>query len=130
MEASLVLLPGDGIGPEVVAEAERVLAAVAKKFAHKFHTQKLPMGGNAIDSHGDPLPEETLAACRQSAAILLGAVAGQHCSTPTIMALTNAAGNGTPVIGYTITYAISNVLLPLLGPIAVAMAGALASAPP
>ncbi|MFJ4289171.1 aspartate-alanine antiporter [Cupriavidus sp. NPDC089707] len=58
--------------------------------------------------------------------ILLGAVAGQHCSTPTIMALTNTAGNGTPVIGYTITYAISNVLLPLLGPIAVAMAGALA----
>jgi putative transport protein len=61
--------------------------------------------------------------------ILLGAVAGQHCSTPTIMALTNAAGNGTPVIGYTITYAISNVLLPLLGPIAVAMAGALATVP-
>lgn len=58
--------------------------------------------------------------------ILLGAVAGQHCSTPTIMALTNAAGNGTPVIGYTITYAISNVLLPLLGPIAVAMASAMA----
>jgi len=61
--------------------------------------------------------------------ILLGAVAGQHCSTPTIMALTNAAGNSTPVIGYTITYAISNVLLPLLGPIAVAMASALATAP-
>jgi len=61
--------------------------------------------------------------------ILLGAVAGQHCSTPTIMALTNAAGNSTPVIGYTITYAISNVLLPLLGPIAVAMASALASSP-
>ena len=58
--------------------------------------------------------------------ILLGAVAGQHCSTPTIMALTTAAGNGTPVIGYTITYAISNVLLPLLGPISVATAGALA----
>ncbi|CAG9176078.1 Aspartate/alanine antiporter [Cupriavidus laharis] len=58
--------------------------------------------------------------------ILLGAVAGQHCSTPTIMALTSAAGNGTPVIGYTITYAISNVLLPLLGPVSVAMAGALA----
>lgn len=59
--------------------------------------------------------------------ILLGAVAGQHCSTPTIMALTNAAGNGTPVIGYTITYAISNVLLPLLGPIAVTMAAAIAA---
>lgn len=59
--------------------------------------------------------------------ILLGAVAGQHCSTPTIMALTNAAGNGTPVIGYTITYAISNVLLPLLGPIAVTMAASIAA---
>lgn len=61
--------------------------------------------------------------------ILLGAVAGQHCSTPTIMALTNAAGNGTPVIGYTITYAISNVLLPLLGPIAVAMTSVLGAPP-
>ncbi len=58
--------------------------------------------------------------------ILLGAVAGQQCSTPAITALASAAGNSTPVIGYTITYAISNVLLPLLGPIAVAMAGALA----
>ena len=60
------------------------------------------------------------------APILLGAVAGQQCSTPAIMALTNAAGNSTPVIGYTITYAISNVLLPLMGPIAVGVAGALA----
>ncbi|MGO4331689.1 MULTISPECIES: aspartate-alanine antiporter [unclassified Cupriavidus] len=60
------------------------------------------------------------------APILLGAVAGQQCSTPAIMALTSAAGNSTPVIGYTITYAISNVLLPLMGPIAVAVAGSLA----
>jgi 3-isopropylmalate dehydrogenase len=82
VEASLVLLPGDGIGPEVVAEAERVLAAVETKFAHKFHTRRCPMGGNAIDSHGDPLPEETLTACRESAAILLGAVGGPKWDDP------------------------------------------------
>jgi AspT/YidE/YbjL antiporter-like protein len=58
--------------------------------------------------------------------ILLGAIAGQHCSTPALVAVTGVAGNSTPVIGYTITYAISNVLLPLLGPISVAVAGALA----
>jgi AspT/YidE/YbjL antiporter-like protein len=58
--------------------------------------------------------------------ILLGAVAGQHCSTPALVAVAGVAGNSTPVIGYTITYAISNVLLPLLGPITVAVAGALA----
>jgi 3-isopropylmalate dehydrogenase len=82
VEASLVLLPGDGIGPEVVAEAERVLAAIAGRFGHKFHTHRLPMGGNAIDSHGDPLPEETLVACRKSAAILLGAVGGPKWDDP------------------------------------------------
>ncbi len=54
--------------------------------------------------------------------ILLGAIAGQHCSTPTISALVSRAGNSIPVIGYTVTYAISNVLLPLAGPIAVALA--------
>ena len=57
--------------------------------------------------------------------ILLGVIAGQHCSTPTISALVSQAGNATPVIGYTVTYAISNVLLPLLGPVTVAMASSL-----
>jgi 3-isopropylmalate dehydrogenase len=82
LKASLVLLPGDGIGPEVVAEAERVLAAVAQKFSHIFTTRRLPMGGNAIDSFGDPLPEETLTACRTSDAILLGAVGGPKWDDP------------------------------------------------
>ncbi|WP_407168147.1 aspartate-alanine antiporter [Bradyrhizobium sp. ORS 111] len=58
--------------------------------------------------------------------ILLGIIAGQHCSTPTISALVSQAGNSIPVIGYTVTYAISNVLLPLMGSIVVAMARALA----
>jgi AspT/YidE/YbjL antiporter-like protein len=57
--------------------------------------------------------------------ILLGAIAGQHCSTPTISALVSQAGNSTPVIGYTVTYAISNVLLPLMGPVIVGIAAAL-----
>lgn len=59
--------------------------------------------------------------------ILLGVIAGQHCSTPTISALVSQAGNSIPVIGYTVTYAISNVLLPLMGPIVVAMSRALTS---
>ena len=57
--------------------------------------------------------------------ILLGGIAGQHCSTPTISALVSIAGNSIPVIGYTVTYAVSNVLLPLLGPVVVVMAAAL-----
>ncbi|WP_018184604.1 aspartate-alanine antiporter [Kaistia granuli] len=59
------------------------------------------------------------------APILLGAIAGQHCSTPSISALVSIAGNSTPVIGYTVTYAISNVLLPLMGPVVVGLVGML-----
>ncbi|KAB0324394.1 aspartate-alanine antiporter [Janthinobacterium sp. PLB04] len=57
------------------------------------------------------------------APVLLGAIAGQQCSTPALSAVQNAAGNSTPLLGYTITYAISNVVLPLLGPLIVALAG-------
>ncbi|MGF6480311.1 aspartate-alanine antiporter [Paraburkholderia sp. JPY419] len=59
------------------------------------------------------------------APMLLGAIAGQQCSTPAISALVGAAGNSTPVIGYTITYALSNILLPLMGPVVVGIAGKL-----
>jgi uncharacterized transporter YbjL len=55
--------------------------------------------------------------------MLLGAIAGQQCSTPAISALVGVAGNSTPVIGYTITYALSNILLPLMGPVVVGLAG-------
>jgi 3-isopropylmalate dehydrogenase len=76
MKASLVLLPGDGIGPEIVAAAQAVLEAVTVRFNHSFELQTFPMGGVAIDLHGEPLPEATLAACRKADAILLGAVGG------------------------------------------------------
>lgn len=82
MEAKIVLLPGDGIGPEVMTEAHRVLVRLAEKFGHRFHFQSCPMGGNAIDSHGNPLPDETLNACRASDAILLAAVGGPKWDDP------------------------------------------------
>src|SRR5258708_2861264 len=82
VDVNLVLLPGDGIGPEVVSEAERVLEVISESFGHQFQTRRWPMGGHAIDSHGDPLPDETLAACRTADAILLGAVGGPKWDDP------------------------------------------------
>jgi 3-isopropylmalate dehydrogenase len=68
----IACLPGDGIGPEVTAEALRVLAALPLE----VETVELPFGGAAIDAYGNPLPEETLAACRDADAVLLGACGG------------------------------------------------------
>ncbi|MCA8990315.1 MAG: 3-isopropylmalate dehydrogenase, partial [Planctomycetaceae bacterium] len=82
MKAKIVLLPGDGIGPEIVTQGERVLSTIGRKFGHEFEFQSCPMGGNAIDSHGTPLPDETLAACKESDAILLGAVGGPKWDDP------------------------------------------------
>ncbi|HEX6983982.1 MAG TPA: 3-isopropylmalate dehydrogenase [Planctomycetaceae bacterium] len=83
MDARIVLLPGDGIGPEIVREAERVLAAVADRFGHRFTFERHPIGGIAIDETGDPLPPATLAACRKADAVLLGAVGGPKWDDPT-----------------------------------------------
>jgi len=83
MDARLVLLPGDGIGPEVVAQAERVLKTVARQFGHAFHFVTCDIGGGAIDRYGTPLPEKTIAECRASQAMLLGAVGGPKWDDPT-----------------------------------------------
>ena len=69
-----VLLPGDGIGPEVVAEARKVLEAVATRFGLIFTFEEHLIGGAAIDATGDPLPTSTVEACRESDAVILGAV--------------------------------------------------------
>lgn len=82
MEARFVLLPGDGIGPEVTSGARRVLEAVAESSGHTFEFDIHLMGGRAIDEYGDPLPESTLAACRAADAILLGAVGGPKWDDP------------------------------------------------
>jgi len=75
-KASLVLLPGDGIGPEVVGEGKKVLERVAARFGHTFTFSEHSIGGTAIDATGGPLPKETVAACESCDAILLGAVGG------------------------------------------------------
>ena len=72
----IVLLPGDGIGPEIVKVAVRVLKDCAAEFGHHFDFAEFPFGGCAIDATKIPLPEETLAACKAADAILLGAVGG------------------------------------------------------
>jgi 3-isopropylmalate dehydrogenase len=82
MKAQIAVLGGDGIGPEVVAEGLRVLRAVAQAFGHEFVLTEFPFGGVAIDSHGDPLPPETLAACLKADAVLLGAIGGPKWAAP------------------------------------------------
>lgn len=82
MDAKIVLLPGDGIGPEIVAQAHRVLQTVADRSDHQFQFDTHAIGGCAIDEFGNPLPEDTLEACRSSDAILLGAVGGPKWDDP------------------------------------------------
>ncbi|MBQ5951998.1 MAG: 3-isopropylmalate dehydrogenase [Lachnospiraceae bacterium] len=76
MNAKITLIPGDGIGPEIVREASAVLQKVADVFGHSFTYEEVLMGGCAIDACGVPLPEETLKTARKSDAVLLGAVGG------------------------------------------------------
>jgi 3-isopropylmalate dehydrogenase len=76
MKAHIAVLGGDGIGPEVIAEALRVLRAVAVQHQHEFVLQDLPFGGVAIDQFGDGLPEHTIQGCLASDGVLLGAIGG------------------------------------------------------
>jgi 3-isopropylmalate dehydrogenase len=82
MRARIALLPGDGIGAEVVAEGAKVLAAVAERFGHELTTRTALIGGCAITATGHPLPSETVALCRESDAVLLGAVGGPQWDDP------------------------------------------------
>lgn len=82
MDAKIVLLPGDGIGPEVVAEGKKALNAVARKFGHQFAFETCLIGGCAIDATGSALPDATTAACKSSQAVLLGAVGGPKWDDP------------------------------------------------
>jgi 3-isopropylmalate dehydrogenase len=82
MKATLILLPGDGIGPEVVSAASDLLTVVGETFHHRFETREYLIGGCAIDAAGSALPQETLEACRHSDAVLLGAVGGPKWDNP------------------------------------------------
>ena len=82
MKARVAVLAGDGIGPEVIGEATRCLAAVGQAFGHDISLHPLAFGGAAIESDGDPLPPATLAGCRDADAVLLGAIGGPKWSAP------------------------------------------------
>lgn len=82
MNAKIVLLPGDGIGPEVMAEAKLLIMAVAEAYGVNLQLQTALIGGAAIDATGEPLPAESLAACREADAVILGAVGGPKWSDP------------------------------------------------
>lgn len=82
MKASITLLPGDGIGPEVVCEAVRVVEVIAGRHGHTFSFTERLMGGCSIDKYGASLTDETLADCKASDAILLGAVGGPKWDDP------------------------------------------------
>ena len=83
MKATIAVLPGDGIGPEVVAKSVELLSVIAAKYDHEFTFVEGLIGGIAIDEKGDPLPAETIAICETADAILLGAVGGPKWSDPT-----------------------------------------------
>ncbi len=83
MKAKIVLLPGDGIGPEVLGAAQKVLEAVAVKYDHQFTYDKHLIGGCAMDASGTALTDETLSACIESDGVLLGAVGGPKWDDPT-----------------------------------------------
>lgn len=82
MNFNITLLPGDGIGPEVVAEAVRVLEIIASKYNHTFKFTERLMGGCSIDKYGSSLTDETLADCKSADAVLLGAVGGPKWDDP------------------------------------------------
>lgn len=76
MNYKVAVIPGDGIGPEIVREAKKVLDKIGQKYGHSFAYQELMMGGCSIDAYGEPLTDETLAAAKESDSVLLGAVGG------------------------------------------------------
>ena len=82
MKAKIAVLPGDGIGPEVMAQGLRCLRAIAERHGHQFELTELPFGGAAIDLCGNPLPESTLKGCLEADAVLLGAIGGPKWSAP------------------------------------------------
>lgn len=82
MKFQIACIPGDGIGPEIVTEAKKVLSRVAEKYGHEFIYTDLLMGGASIDVHGVPLTEETINAAKASDAVLMGSIGGNTSTSP------------------------------------------------
>ncbi|SET25399.1 3-isopropylmalate dehydrogenase [[Clostridium] polysaccharolyticum] len=82
MKFNIAVIPGDGIGPEIVKEAKKVLDAVAKKYDHVFDYTEVLMGGASIDVHGIPLTDEAIEVCKKSDAVLMGSIGGNTSTSP------------------------------------------------
>ena len=82
MEKNIAVIKGDGIGPEIVTEAMKVLDKVAAKYGHKFNYEQLLMGGCSIDANGVPLTDETIGRCKDSDAVLMGSIGGDTTKSP------------------------------------------------
>lgn len=82
MELKITCIPGDGIGPEIVTEAKKVLDAVAKKYGHTMHYTDILMGGASIDVHGVPLTEEAVETAKSADAVLMGSIGGNTSTSP------------------------------------------------
>ena len=82
MQYRIGLIHGDGIGPEIVGEAQKVLDAVCGKYGHTFEYVRLLLGGASIDANGVPLTEETVAEAKQCDAVLMGSIGGDAATSP------------------------------------------------
>ena len=82
MELKITCIPGDGIGPEIVAEAKKVLGKIADKYGHTMNFTDILMGGASIDVHGVPLTEEAIATAKAADAVLMGSIGGDTTKSP------------------------------------------------
>lgn len=82
MKYRIASIKGDGIGPEIVTQAQKVLNRVAEKYGHEFEFTELLMGGCSIDKYGIPLTDETIAAAKNSDAVLMGSIGGNTATSP------------------------------------------------
>lgn len=82
MEYRITCIPGDGIGPEIVAEAKKVLGSIAEKFGHTFTFTDILMGGASIDVHGIPLTDEAIQTAKDADAVLMGSIGGNTATSP------------------------------------------------
>ena len=82
MEKKIAVIKGDGIGPEVVSQAMKVLDAIGEKYGHTFQYEQILMGGCSIDAHGVPLTDEAIAVAKASDAVLLGSIGGNTTTSP------------------------------------------------
>ena len=82
MEYKIALIPGDGIGPEIVGEAKKILDRVCEKYGHKFNYEEVLLGGASIDACGVPLTQEAIDTAKSSDAVLMGSIGGDAKTSP------------------------------------------------